>query len=107
MSLRHVFLRSDWSSGAKVSDQAMRLLDQLKQVAQSKQRDRNKNLWFTMRLLYADSDVREFSPKGFTTKEVSKFEVRGKSQAQTCGHIDTRFGSFRLKAETNVTVHAE
>lgn len=99
----------DWSAGdgQKVSEQALRLLKDLQKVAADKNKVRNRNLFFTMRLLFADSDAAEFAPKGFRTKAVSNFEIRGKSQAHSCGHIRTRFGSFVLKTEANVTVYTD
>lgn len=78
------------------------MLQELKQVA-SRIKRVNKDLFFTMRLLFCEDT--SFEPKGFTTKPVSVFEMKGRSEAHSCGQIRTRFSGFHLKTDTNVKLY--
>lgn len=80
----------------------MQLLQDLKQVASGMRRV-NKELFFTMRLLFCEETA--FDPKGFTTKPITDFQMKGRSQAHSCGQIRTRFSGFHLKTEANVKLY--
>ena len=82
----------------------MQLLEELKQVASGIERV-SRDLFFTMRLLFCEDASDGFQPKGFTTKPVTVFQMKGHSHPHSCGQIRTRFSGFRLKAETNVRIY--
>lgn len=86
-----------------LAEQALQLLEELKRVTGNIKRV-NKDLYFTMRLLFCDESADGYEPKGFTTKPVAEFEIKGSSHPHRCGQIRTKFNGFRLKAETNVQI---
>ena len=84
----------------------MDMLSEVQRIAAAIPRS-DKQLFFSLRLLFLDDAGADFEPHGFTTRHALSFRVRGAGAGLGCGHVFTSFAGFRIKAETNVTLLCE
>jgi hypothetical protein len=93
-------------SGPGLADQAMHVIDELKQLAAAVE-PADKRLFFTMRLLYLEDSDSGFAPKGFAVRTISSFHMSAGTDKWECGRVSTPFAGFLMKVDTGVRVRVE